>query len=108
MNKLQLRPLWTLREGSKPPRALHELIELLTAIQETKNLTRACKKVGLSYRHAWGLIRHAGEALGAPLLRSVRGQGATLSVLGERLVWANKRVSARLSPLLESLAAELE
>ena len=108
MPKLQLRPEWILNPPNGGPRPLQGLVTLLTAVGEEKNLSAACRKVGLSYRHAWGLVRDASQVLGAPLLRSVRGQGATLSALGERIVWANKRVAARLSPLLESLSSELE
>jgi len=106
---VQLRqPEWLLNVADGQTRSLEGVIQVLTAVDEQKNLRRACRKINVSYRHAWGLIRHASMALGAPLLHSVRGQGATLSPLGERLVWANKRVSARLSPALEDLASELE
>jgi len=108
MARIRLQPEWLLSAEEGRRRTLQEVIELLTAVEEEKNLSRACRKVGVSYRHAWGLIQRAGQALGGPLLRPVRGQGATLSVLGERIVWANKRVTARLSPLLESLTSELE
>jgi molybdate-binding protein len=41
-------------------------------------------------------------------VKTVRGRGAVLTPLGEKLVWADKRIAARLSPLLDSLASELE
>jgi molybdate transport repressor ModE-like protein len=108
MPLVELQPEWVLNAGTGQTRTLKDVIELLTAVEQEKNLSRACDKVNLSYRHAWGLIQQASRALGGPLLHSVRGQGARLSTLGERLVWANKRVSARLSPVLDSLASELE
>src|SRR5215469_8550515 len=108
MALVELQPEWILNAGTEQARTLKKVIELLTAVEQEKNLRRACSKVNLSYRHAWGLIQHASRALGGPLLYSVRGQGARLSTLGERLVWANKRVSARLSPVLDNLASELE
>ncbi len=37
-----------------------------------------------------------------------RGRGAVLTPLGEKLVWADRRISARIAPLLDSLASELE
>jgi molybdate-binding protein len=37
-----------------------------------------------------------------------RGRGATLTALGQKLLWADKRVAARLAPLLDNLASELE
>ncbi|HEY8708862.1 MAG TPA: substrate-binding domain-containing protein [Burkholderiaceae bacterium] len=36
-----------------------------------------------------------------------RGRGSTLTVLGEKLVWADHRIAARLKPVLDSLASEL-
>jgi molybdate-binding protein len=36
-----------------------------------------------------------------------RGRGSTLSPLGEKLAWADQRITARLKPALESLASEL-
>ncbi|MES1264701.1 MAG: substrate-binding domain-containing protein, partial [Variovorax sp.] len=62
----------------------------------------------VSYRHAWQLIREGEELLGAPLLRMERGKGSSLSPLAEKLVWADRRISARLSPMLDSLASELQ
>src|SRR5215831_1484389 len=108
MPLVDLQAAWILHPGTSHARALNNVIELLAAVEQEKNLSRACARLDLSYRHAWGLIQHASRALGGPLLYSVRGQGARLSTLGERLVWANKRVSARLSPVLDNLASELE
>jgi hypothetical protein len=41
-------------------------------------------------------------------VHKVRGQGTVLSPLAEKLIWADRRISARLSPLLDSLASELQ
>jgi molybdate transport repressor ModE-like protein len=108
MTLIRVQPEWMLSTGDGRPRTLNDVMSLLTAVEQEKNLSRACAKLKLSYRHAWGLIQRASHSLGAPLLHSVRGQGASLSALGERLVWANRRVSARLSPLLDTIASELE
>lgn len=72
------------------------------------SIAQAGRELGLSYRHAWGLIRQAEQVFGHRLLHSGRGQGSTLTPLGQRLVWADARVGARLQPLLASLASELE
>jgi len=108
MKLIELKPEWTLRRSEGPSRSLGDVMRLLAAVQQEKNLSRACATQELSYRHAWGLIQTVGRALGGPLLHSVRGQGATLSPLGERLLRANERVTARLSPLLDTLASEIE
>jgi len=46
--------------------------------------------------------------LGAPLLHMERGRGSSLSPLAGKLVWADRRIAARLSPTLDSLASELQ
>lgn len=107
MFKVAIRPQWEVRGPTGqplPPR----LIDLLVAVAEHHQLAEACRQTGLSYRYAWGLLRRAEQEFGAPLLRGVRGRGARLSVLGEKLVWAQRRIGARLSPNLDSLATELE
>ncbi|MGH8173139.1 MAG: substrate-binding domain-containing protein, partial [Rhodanobacteraceae bacterium] len=45
---------------------------------------------------------------GQALVTSQRGRGAKLTTLGERLAWADQRIAARLAPLLDSLASEVE
>jgi molybdate transport repressor ModE-like protein len=105
--KVAIRPVWELQSASGetlPPR----LIELLVELRACGSLAAACRKVGLSYRYGWGLLRQGQQLFGMPLLRAMRGRGAHLTALGERLVWADKRIAARLSPMLDSLAAELE
>ena len=108
MSLIELKPEWILRRGEGTTRSLGDVLALLAAVEQEKNLSRVCATLKVSYRHAWGLIQAASRALGGPLLHSVRGQGATLSPLGERLLRANVRVTARLSPLLDALASEIE
>src|SRR5580765_4886083 len=107
MYKVVIRPAWELQSASGitlPPR----LVELLVEIHACGSLAAACRKVGLSYRYGWGLLRNGQALFGMPLMRAMRGRGARLTPIGERLVWADKRIAARLSPMLDSLAAELE
>jgi molybdate transport repressor ModE-like protein len=109
MNKIIIKPQWLLKdEGASQQQSLPALLRLLAAIYEEKNLSKACRTVGVSYRHAWGLIKNGRQIFGVPLANFTRGQGATLTPLGEKLVWADKRIGARLSPILESLASEVE
>lgn len=107
MFSLSIRPHWQLqsRDGRQ---LLPRLVELLGAIHETGALALACRRIGLSYRYAWGLLKDGDALFGAPLVAMSRGRGAVLSPLAEKLVWADRRISARLSPLLDSLASELE
>ena len=107
MFKVAIKPQWTIREGDRDV-LVPRLLGLLVAIAEHGNLSVACRASEASYRYAWGLL-HQGELLfGAPLVTSGRGKQSKLTALGDKLVWADRRISARLSPLLDSLASELE
>lgn len=107
MLRVSLTARWQL-ESTDGPALQPRLIDLLLQIDELGSLAAACRKLGLSYRYAWGLLREGEQRLGQPLLRSRRGQGAALSALGEKLVWADRRIRARLNPAFDSLASELE
>src|SRR4051812_7211918 len=108
MLKISINPQWSLETGDETAQPLAKTLALLAAIKEEGNLLRGARRIGLSYRHAWGTIREAGRVFGAPLLEMSRGRGAVLTPLGEKLLWADKRVWARLAPVLDSLASELE
>ncbi|SDY42399.1 ModE molybdate transport repressor domain-containing protein [Lysobacter sp. yr284] len=107
MFKVQIQPRWTLHAADGQPLPA-KLIELLQGVHETGSLAAACRRAGLSYRYAWGLLQQSQALFGAPLLRMARGRGARLTALGERLVWAEQRIAARLAPTLDSLASEVE
>lgn len=64
----------------------HRLLALLTALLDTTALAEAAKTARMSYRAAWGLLRHCEERFGAPLVSMARGRGSRLSFLGESLV----------------------
>jgi molybdate transport repressor ModE-like protein len=76
-------------------------------VHESGSLAQAARSLGLSYRHAWGLIREADQAFGTPLIVMERGKGGQLTRLGEVLLWADRRIAARLNPSLDSLSSEL-
>jgi molybdate transport repressor ModE-like protein len=108
MLKVEIRPDWILRDARGTPTALPALLSLLTAVSETGSIGKAAAARGMSYRHAWGLLEQFSAQFGAQLVHKVRGQGTLLSPLAEKLIWADRRISARLSPLLDSLASELQ
>ncbi len=80
----------------------------LDSIQSLGSIGKAAERLDVSYRHLWGLISQWSKAIGLPLVLLERGRGAKLTPFGEKLLWANKRIGARLSPLLDSIASELE
>ena len=106
MHEVTISPLWTIRNPAGSALA-PRVVELLVAVHEHGSLAAACTAAGASYRHAWQLLREGEALFGQPLLQMSRGKGSQLSALGEKLVWADRRIRARLSPLLDTLASEL-
>ena len=89
--------------------ALHNpLFELLQAVQAHGSIQHAAKNLGSSYRHVWGALKRWEETLGEPLVTWAQGQPARLTPFADRLLWAEKRARARLTPHIEALRAELE
>lgn len=108
MFKVHIRPHWEISFNAEAPLDTAALLGLLLAIQDTGSIAQAAKTVKLSYRYAWGLLREAERLFGDSLLDTGRGRGTQLTPLAQKLVWADRRIAARLSPTLESLASELE
>ncbi|MVW79517.1 substrate-binding domain-containing protein [Bordetella sp. 02P26C-1] len=107
--RVALRPSWVLESGpDEAPQSLHDLLRLLSAIDASGNIAGACKECELSYRHAWGVLRRFEGLFGTALLITNRRQGTKLSTFAQRLLWANRRIEARLMPTLDSLASELQ
>lgn len=107
MFRVSIKPQWTIQHGDTqllPKR----VVDLLVDIDENGSIAGACERSGMSYRYAWGLLQDAQALFGAPLVNMARGRSATLTALGEKLVWADRRIAARLSPVLDSLSSELE
>ncbi len=108
MYKVTISPRWEIASGAAPPLDTSALLGLLRAIDEGGSIAEASRSVGLSYRYAWGLLRGAERIFGHALIASGRGRGTRLTALADKLIWADRRIAARLSPTLESLASELE
>jgi molybdate transport repressor ModE-like protein len=106
MKHLHISPAWFFTDGQGEqldPR----LFALLRAIHKQNKLTQAAEACGFSYRHAWNMLQHWEEFFGTPLIEKQRGRGSRLSPLGEKLLWAEQRVAARLEPQLKSLSSEI-
>ena len=107
MHKVSIHPRWSI-ERPDGAGLSQRLLQVLVDVHEHGSLARACQHSGMSYRHAWQLIREGEALFGTPLLTMERGKGSSLTELGDKLVWADRRINARLSPLFVSLASELE
>ena len=81
-------------------------LKLLFGVLEHGSLLRAAKQIGWSYRHAWGYLKRADAALGAPLTTPRPGKGASrgmaLTETGrlvlERLLAARNRIDDTVGP----------
>lgn len=63
---------------------------LLRRIAETRSISKAAAEMGMSYRHAWGILHRISENAGGDIVSSSRGgrQGgeSTLTPLGEEIL----------------------
>ena len=63
--------------------------DLLELIAETGSISAAAKRMGMSYKRAWGLVQALNEGFGAPLVEASRGgkeQGAGLTAAGREVL----------------------
>ena len=106
MTRITIRPAWMF-EADSGDKVDPLLFDLLAALHEHGKLTLAAQHVRLSYRYAWELLERWHRFFGAPLVRKARGKGASLTQLGEKLLWAAQRTDASLFTRLENIASEL-
>jgi molybdate transport system regulatory protein len=87
------------------------LVQLLLAIDEHATLRKASQAAGVSYRHAWDMIRDAERHLEAPLIISrpggAGGGGTSLTALGLRLVRSFRALDGELKLFARRRLAEL-
>lgn len=101
---LEIRWRTTDREGQEfDP----NLFVLLKSIRTEGSLKWAAANTGISYRHAWGLLRHWGKQFGMSIAELERGRGTKLTALGEKLLWVEQELLSRFSTDLTNAAAEL-
>ncbi|OMH39488.1 substrate-binding domain-containing protein [Motiliproteus sp. MSK22-1] len=106
MKRIHVEPAWSFRDEAGH-RLDPQLFLLLNGIHDKGKLTEAARQVGISYRHSWNLLNNWAAFFGCELVALQKGKGASLTPLGEKLLWAEQRVVARLEPQLKSLASEL-
>jgi molybdate transport repressor ModE-like protein len=89
-----------------------ELLSLLRSIRQHGSLVLAIREVGISYRHAWGLLGRWEAITGHKLAILTRGQGTGLTAFGARFAgvgdWLEPRVSQRFDGLGSELARYLD
>ena len=82
-----------------------EMWSLLLTIEKSSSLSDAARKMGISYRKAWDMVRRCEEALGFNLFIKSRGGRdggiTTLSADGEELVAAYHNLIKNIEPVFE-------
>ncbi|VCU71838.1 DNA-binding transcriptional regulator ModE [Pigmentiphaga humi] len=106
--KIEIRPSLYLVDGEAKPVSLVRGVQLLRAVEDAGNLQAASRILGISYRHAWNALAELDTLLGGRVVEKTRGRGAELTELGRRLVGAQKLIHARVDPLFDSMATEIE
>jgi molybdate transport repressor ModE-like protein len=81
------------------------LIAILQAVARTGSIKQAARDLGQSYRHVWGRIKKAEQAMGIPLVVThVGGQGTQRSALtagSDRLITEFLGLRGRMVELMD-------
>lgn len=103
-------PQWQLQatEGNID---LSQLMAIFTAIDKVGNLSAAAKLCGLSYRHAWGLVRKAEQAFGIALIETSRRKGSKLTEFASQMLhkyhFLNDKAYTELKALQQEFSQNL-
>lgn len=71
--------------------------DLLELIAETGSISEAARRMGMSYKRAWGLAQALNDGFGAPLIETQRGgtgQGASVTVAGQDVLARYRHMEA--------------
>ncbi|MEM3770531.1 MAG: LysR family transcriptional regulator [Candidatus Bathyarchaeia archaeon] len=79
--------------------------QILEQIEREHSISRAAKRLGMSYRYVWSYIKRVEKTLGKPLLETYRGGrkgggGATLTTFGKALLEEYRHVESLLNKAL--------
>lgn len=106
--KLRIKPELYMSTEDGKSYSLARSVELLLALRAEGNLRSSCALLGISYRAGWDMLSDLEARLGGEVVEMTRGRGTKLTEIGERLVWAHKLIGARLDPILQSMAIEVD
>ncbi len=85
--------------------------DLLELIAETGSIAAAGKRMGMSYKRAWGLVQALNEGFGAPLVLTSRGGaeqgGALLTPAGLAVLGHYRRMQAKTREAIADEVAAL-
>jgi molybdate transport repressor ModE-like protein len=107
MIKVDCHAQLVVRDADGREASLTDVVPLLALVAEEGSIAQAAQRKGLSYRHAWGLLRDVEERLGGALIAKARGRGSVLSELGEAVLRSQRLCAERLHGNLQALASEV-
>lgn len=86
--------------------------ELLEAIQREGSIQAAAARMGLSYRHAWTMLKTSEQRYGKRLVETTRGGtgggGARVTEVGRMLLGLFRRIESGLEQLIKEGQVELD
>jgi molybdate transport system regulatory protein len=84
--------------------------DVLEFIAETGSIAEAAKRMGMSYKRAWGLVQALNDGFGAPLVETTRGgteQGASLTAHGIEVLTRYRSMQQKTRDAIASDVAAL-
>jgi putative molybdopterin biosynthesis protein len=107
MIKVNLQYEWAPAPGSG--HALDAMLfRVLHEVADCGSLAEAARRLGVSYRHVWGLVGKWDKIFGRAVVDLRQGHGARLTEFGRKLLWSEELVQARISNELEKVRHEIE
>ncbi len=81
---------------------------ILEQIDNEKSISKAAKKLNMSYRYVWNYLKRIERIFGEPIVETYRGGehgggGATLTKLGKNLLNEYKRLERRFTRVLSEI-----
>lgn len=86
--------------------------DLLEAIRDTRSLTAAATRFGMSYKRGWSLVKELNTIFSAPLVETEKGGsggggGARLTPLGEHVLTRYRQMEADAERAIEAGVTDL-
>lgn len=86
--------------------------DLLEAIRDTRSLTAAASRFGMSYKRGWGLVQELNAAFATPLVETEKGGsggggGARLTKLGSYVLARYRQMEADAESAIEAGVTDL-
>jgi molybdate transport repressor ModE-like protein len=107
MIRIECQAQLIVRDANGRSTSLTDVVPLLALVAETGSIAQAATLKGLSYRHAWGLLRSIETYLGGALIEKERGRGSVLSELGHAVLRGQRLCGERLDGNMQALASEV-